>query len=186
MTPAERDRAINYLHGTRQNLLNGTERLSPTQLAFKPALDRWSIAECLEHIIVVENFVHDRIVDALRQPADSSKRSAYEGKDEALIERIVGRVERAQAPEVVHPGGRWSHDRLLPEFRVARGRSLDLVAKTDAPVRQYLFPHPAFGPLDCYQWMLVIGAHGDRHRVQIEEVAASAGFPVAAQGKATP
>ncbi|HXJ17018.1 MAG TPA: DinB family protein [Candidatus Polarisedimenticolia bacterium] len=185
MTPAERDRARDYLHKTSENLLGATRGLSQSQLAFRPAPDRWSIAQCLEHIIVVENFVHDRIVDALRQPADSSKRSAYEGKDEALIERIVGRVERAQAPEIVHPAGRWPHDRLLPEFRAARGRSLDLVAKTTAQPRQCFFPHPVFGPLDCYQWMLLIGAHGDRHRIQIEEVAASPGFPSAAQGRAT-
>jgi hypothetical protein len=171
MTPAERDRARDYLHKTSENLLGATRGLSQSQLAFRPAPDRWSIAQCLEHIIVVENFVHDRIVD--------------EGKDEALIERIVGRVERAQAPEIVHPAGRWPHDRLLPEFRVARGRSLDLVAKTTAQSRQYFFPHPVFGPLDCYQWVLLIGAHGDRHRIQIEEVAASPGFPSAAQGRAT-
>jgi hypothetical protein len=30
------------------------------------------------------------------------------------------------------------------------------------------FPHPAFGPLDLYQWLAVLGLHEERHRRQIE------------------
>ena len=30
------------------------------------------------------------------------------------------------------------------------------------------YPHPAFGPLNFYQWLAFIGVHDDRHLGQIE------------------
>ena len=35
MTPAERERAINYLHKTREDLIRSTQGLSSTQLQYK-------------------------------------------------------------------------------------------------------------------------------------------------------
>jgi uncharacterized damage-inducible protein DinB len=180
MTPAEREKVISYLNQSRQNLLNTADKLSPTQLQFKPAPDRWSVAGCVEHIIVVENRIFDLITVALQQPGDGSKRSAFEGRDEALVERVVNRAERVQAPEAIHPVGRWPQDHLLSEFEFARTRSLDFAAKTGAELRRHFAPHPRLGEFDCYQWLLMIGAHGERHRAQAEEVIASADFPRAA------
>lgn len=180
MTPAERERMINYLNESRQNLVNTADKLSPTQLQFKPAPDRWSVAGCIEHIILVEDRIMLRISSALQQPVDESKRSAFDGRDEDLVERIVNRAERVQAPEAIHPTGRWPQDRLLSEFDLARNRSLDFAAKTDAELRRHFAPHPRLGEFDCYQWLLMIGAHGERHRAQAEEVIASANFPRAA------
>ncbi len=180
MTPGERERAIHALSESRERLLAMVQRLSPSQLAFKPAADRWSVAECVEHIIVVEQAILGRITGALQQPADAAQHSAFEGSDEPLVERVTNRSEKVQAPEMIHPTGRWPHDQLLAEFRAARGRTSDFAAKTDADLRQHLTPHPRLGPLDCYQWLLLIAAHGERHRAQAEEVMASAGFPRAA------
>jgi len=53
MTPAERERAAAYLAETRENLVCSTRNLWRAQLQFKPAPERWSVAECLEHIVVV-------------------------------------------------------------------------------------------------------------------------------------
>jgi hypothetical protein len=33
------------------------------------------------------------------------------------------------------------------------------------------------GPLDAYQWILLISAHSERHTKQIEEVKADPNFP---------
>jgi len=181
MTPAERERAVNYLTQSRDNLLRTVRGLSREQLQFKSAPERWSVADCLEHLILVENRrIGEGIPAALQQPVDSARRSAYEGRDDELVRLVAGRAQRVQAPEPVRPVGRWPHDRLIPEFEAARKRSTDLVATTRANLRQYLSTHPLFGDLDCYQWLLLIAAHSDRHRTQIEELVASPGFPRAA------
>jgi uncharacterized damage-inducible protein DinB len=180
MTPADRERAVSYLSQTRDNLLRATSGLSPAQLQFKPAPDRWSVAECLEHIVTVENRVFDGISSALQQPADSSKRSAFDGRDDELVQGVTDRNNRRQAPEAVLPASRWPHDQLLREFQSTRKRTIDFAAGTDSNPRHHFFPHRAFGDLDCYQWMLLVAAHGDRHRAQIEEVIAAPNFPRAA------
>ena len=79
MTPGERERAINALDESRERLLATVRRLSPSQLAYKPAADRWSVAECVEHIILVENSIlgcdpEDRTA-ARRFAADRSSRT---------------------------------------------------------------------------------------------------------------
>jgi len=181
MTPAEREHVLNCLSESRDNILRSTRGLSREQLHFKPGPDRWSVAECLEHLIMVENRrIGEGMAAALKQPLDGSKLSAYQGRDEELVRLIENRAERAQAPEPVRPAGRLPDDRLLQEFEAVRKRTSDFVATADADLRKHFSPHPRFGDLDCYQWLLLIAAHSARHRAQIEEVIASSGFPRAA------
>lgn len=180
MTPGDRERAISYLQQTRQNLLNATEKLSPAQLRFKPSPDRWSVAECLEHIITVENRCLDGITNAMQQAPDSSRRSAFDGRDDELVQVLTDRTNRRQAPEVIYPSSRWPPEKLVSELEAVRRRSLDCAANAPDDFRKHFFSHRAFGDLDCYQWILLVAAHGDRHRVQIEEVLAAPNFPRAA------
>lgn len=180
MNSSERQRAISYLTQTRDNLLRATSGLSPAQMQFKPAPDRWSVADCLEHLITVENRCFDGISNALREPADSAKRGGFDGRDDELLQIITDRSSRRQAPEAIHPSGRWPQDQLIREFEASRKRTVDLATNIDCDPRQHFFAHRAFGDLDCYQWMLLVAAHGDRHRAQIEEVLAAPNFPRAA------
>jgi hypothetical protein len=177
MTPAERERVSSYLLETREKLLRTAKGLSPTQLQYKPASDRWSVAECLEHITVTEGFILANINNTLQQAAGSSIPGMG---DDGIVQMVADRSTRVKGPERLMPAGQWAHDRLLGEFESTRKRTADFAAATDVPLRQYAFPHPMLGALDCYQWLLVIGAHGERHRLQAEEVMADAGFPRAA------
>jgi hypothetical protein len=174
MTPAERDRVASYLADTRERLVSSTRNLWRAQLQFKPAPDRWSVAECLEHIIVVEGLILSSIEKALQQPPASSKPAM---SDDEILRTVVDRSFRVRGPERLMPTGRWSHDQLLSEFDAVRKCTCDFAASTNAPLRDHGYPHPMFGHFDCYQWLLAIGGHGERHQAQAEEVMADAGFP---------
>jgi uncharacterized damage-inducible protein DinB len=174
MTPAERERAATYLAETRENLVCSTRNLWRAQLQFKPAPDRWSVVECLEHIIVVEGLILSNIEKTLQQAPASSKPAM---SDDEILCTIVNRTFRVKGPERLMPTGRWSHDQLLSEFDAARKRTCDFVTSTKAPLREHGYPHPLFGQLDCYQWLLAIGGHGERHRAQAEEIMAEEDFP---------
>src|SRR5260370_10752724 len=50
VTPAEKDNALQYLETTKKNVLEATKGLSEAQWDFKPAPDRWSGAQLMEHI----------------------------------------------------------------------------------------------------------------------------------------
>jgi len=54
LTEADRDKAVQYLATTKKDVLDATKGLSDAQWNFKPAADRWSVAECMEHIAAYE------------------------------------------------------------------------------------------------------------------------------------
>lgn len=152
-------------------------RLSPAQLHYKPAPDRWSIAECVEHIIIVEGFLLANVENTLQREADITRAVMA---DDAIVERVVARLTRVKGPDRLMPTSRWPLDKLLPEFEAVRKRTADFTANITTELRQHTFPHPILGPFDCYQWLLFSGAHGERHRAQAEEVMADSRFPRAA------
>lgn len=174
MNPAERERAVTYLEKTRDDYYRAARGLSPNQLRFKPAADRWSIAELFEHIIIVEGRVNDRFEKVLAQPPGESRSSMA---DDQLVRLTAERTNKLQAPEVVSPSGRWPDDHLLEEFATVRNRSIEFARTTNADLRRHSMPHPFFGQLDCYQYLLLLSAHCERHLAQAEEVMAHPNFP---------
>jgi hypothetical protein len=180
MTPEERQKAAAYLNETRDNMLRAAKDLSPAQLQYKPAPDRWSVAECLEHTAIVETFVFGSIQNSIKEAPGSPR---TELTDDVLVGRVTDRSGRAQAPERIVPTGRVPGDQALAEFQAVRKRLSEFIATTNVPLRQFAFPHPRFGQVDCYQWVLLAAGHGDRHRKQAEEVIADAGFPRAVSAR---
>jgi uncharacterized damage-inducible protein DinB len=177
MTSAERETLLKHLEESRERLLRMAKNLSREELHYRPAADRWTVAECMEHIVIVEARLLGVIQKTLETEPDPSRRSAMEGQDDALVAGLVARVARFQAPEFVVPTGRWPDEQLIKEFEDARRQTRAFAAGTNADLRRHFFKHPVIGDLDLYQWLLLIAAHSDRHRVQSEEVMASPGFP---------
>jgi uncharacterized damage-inducible protein DinB len=185
MTPAERKFALHHLTESRASLLRTAQGLSRDQWHYRPAPARWTVAECVEHIVTVEARVLGRIQNSLENDPDPSRRSALHGQDHELVSNTVARVVRFQAPEILVPTGRWPHEQLLPQFEAARRLTQDFAVNTQADLRQRFFKHPAFGDLDLYQWLILIAAHCDRHRIQSEEVISTPEFPRPHQANAT-
>jgi DinB family protein len=171
----ERDRVLHYLADSRELLVHGVDGLSADQQSFRPAEDRWSVADCIEHITVVEENILktiQRILQGPPQPAET------EGKDQTILQMVPARATRVKGPAAVMPTGRWpDFEELLLQFEATRERSLRFTAVTQADLRVYAFPHPILGPLDCYQWLLFLAAHCERHVRQMEEVKSDPAFP---------
>src|SRR4051794_12858442 len=71
-TLSSEDRAagLSYLEETRAEVLAATKGLSEAQWNFKPAPDRWSVAEVAEHIASAEDFLRDMIQEkVMKAPA---------------------------------------------------------------------------------------------------------------------
>ena len=81
-------------------------------------------------------------------------------------------------PPQVDPTNRWPEfEELMRQFENTRERSVNFAAATEADLRSHFSPHPFLGDLDCYQWLLFMGLHCERHVRQMEEVKADMGFP---------
>jgi hypothetical protein len=177
MEEHERQLAVGQLNAGRERLLGLVHGLTAEQWKFRPAEGRWSINECLEHVMRVENRVLGLIGDKLKtggaEPEPPARTDDAVLKT-AILDRRVGR----QAPEPARPIGQWPDStQLVEEFRKTRQRTSEFAATTRENLRGYFSPHGFFGPLDCYQWLLLLGLHGDRHAQQIQEIKAAPGFP---------
>jgi uncharacterized damage-inducible protein DinB len=179
LTSDEREQALKLFQESRDNFLKSISGLSQKQWTFKPAPDRWSVAEVAEHITVSESTLLGLVQSRLMQsPADPAKRDQVKGKDQLIITKVPDRSHKAQAPEMLRPTGRWATEaELVKTFESSRDATMNYVRTTNDDLRDHFFDHPAFGTLDGYQWLLLIATHSTRHTEQIEEVKADANFP---------
>jgi hypothetical protein len=160
-----------HIDRARARLLAAVENLSEEQQAFSPAPDRWSTAELVEHLSIVEGNVATLLDRLLGKAEESGAAPAAPGAfDPVSIEEFVeqARVVKYEAPERIRPAGLPLADSLarLKDSRAALHALRPRVERADG--RALRFPHPAWGPLDLYQWLLFVGAHEDRHLAQIE------------------
>jgi hypothetical protein len=179
LSAEERAAALKSLQATHDAFLQSIAGLSEKQWRFKPAPDRWSVAEVSEHIAVSESMIFGMVQSKIMtSPADPSKRAEVAGKDEIILTKVPDRSHKAQAPEFLKPTNRWAtREELTQAFEDSRKATMDYVRTTNDDLRDHFGPHPILGPMDAYQWILLISAHSERHTKQIEEVKADPNFP---------
>lgn len=175
----DRDFGMSYLHATRKMFLDSVAGLSDAQWTFKPSPNAWSIAECAEHIALSEDMLFNvATVKAMQTPATPEKAAELKGKDEMLLKMLPDRSKKAQAPEQLKPTGRWKTPReAVAAFKKSRDAHIAYLNKTGDDLRAHVLDHPAFGPLDGYQWLLLLSGHTERHTLQILEVKKAPGYP---------
>jgi hypothetical protein len=99
--------------------------------------------------------------------------------DPLVLGLANAREIKFNAREAVRPTARWPEKtELILEFRKTRARTLAFASETELSLRDHFFPHIAFGDLDAYQWLVVIGRHTVRHGFQIKAIKACLAFPV--------
>ena len=179
LKPEERAAALKSLQTTHDAFLQAISGLSEKQWRFKPAPDRWSIAEVSEHIAVSESMIFGFLQTKIMQgPPTPEKRAEVKATDAQILMMVPDRSRKVQAPEFLKPTGRFAtHDDTVKAFEQARQATMDYVKTTNDDLRDHFGPHPLLGTLDAYQWILLISAHSERHTKQIEEVKADPNFP---------
>ena len=81
--------------------------------------------------------------------------------------------QKLAAPERVHPQGTQSIAESLSKFDENRRALNELRPRIEAvDSSNTAFPHPFFGNLNLYQWLVLIGLHESRHLHQIEGILA--------------
>jgi hypothetical protein len=178
MEAQERQLVMEQLVSSEARLLGLVEGLTQAQWRFREDAERWSIAEILEHLVVFEGFITAAVTNALKGPAESEKTALAGAKEPLVLGLAESRDKKLKAREATRPAGRWVDGaELIAEFRSARARTIAFAAETECDLRGHFFPHIAFGDLDCYQWLVVLGQHTLRHCLQIEKILGDLRFP---------
>jgi hypothetical protein len=176
VTQADKDRALQYLESTKKNVLEATKGLSEVQWNFKPAPDRWSVAQVMEHIAAAEDFL--RTLDkekVMVAPAGEAGRDVKK-TDDAVLAMVPDRTNKVQAPEPLVPTNRFgSPEGSIKHFVESRAATEDFL-KSTAGLRGHVMDSP-MGKLDGYEFILLVAAHSERHTKQINEVKADPNFP---------
>ena len=176
VTQAEKDKALQYLETTKKNVLEATKGLSEAQWNFKPAPDRWSVEQVMEHIAASEDFIRGMLKEkVMMAPAGEPGRDVKK-TDDAVLAMVPDRTTKAQAPEPLVPTNRFgSPEGAIKHFVESRGTTEDFL-NTAPGLRDHVTDSP-LGKLDGYEFVLFIAAHSERHTKQINEVKADANFP---------
>lgn len=176
VTQAEKDHALQYLETTKKNVLEATKGLSDAQWNFKPAPERWSVAQVMEHIAAAEDFIRALVKEKVMvAPAGEAGRDVKK-TDEAVLAKVPDRTNKVQAPEPLVPTNRFgSPEGSSKHFVESRAATEDFL-KTTAGLRDHVLDSP-LGKLDGYEFVLFIAAHSERHTKQINEVKADPNFP---------
>jgi len=179
LTAAEREALVKDLEQTRSAFLASVQGLSEAQFRYKPAPDRWSVAEVAEHIAVSEDRMAKNVTDKMmRTPTAPELLAQVQHDDERIRQILKDRSNKRQAPEMLRPTGRFpSLTQVQAAFTQRRDQTLAYVRDTKDDLRGHAAAHPALKALDGYQWLLLMSAHCARHTAQIEEVKADPRFP---------
>jgi len=154
--------------------------LTEAQANFRPDENQWTIAEIVEHVSIVnDGFL--RLTHKLLKEAESAARPPKADLNLGHTSLDENGQQRGAfpAPERVRPKGGVSVEDSLAKLRASLAGIVEIQPRLEAvDLSEQVIPHPALGPFNAYQWLVLLGEHEDRHRGQIERLKAVAGFPV--------
>jgi len=184
LTPSELEQGRLYVEQTGNYVVGATKGLSDAQWHFKPTPECWSIAELVEHMVMVQELVLGPIREQLAKAPASPVHPDHKQVDGIAVHQFPSRQAKFQAPEAVRPSGQQAPAVACERLLKNNGRLIEYLESTP-DLRHHLRESPplkaiskgAFELMDGYQWVLAAAAHTERHTKQILEVKADARFP---------
>lgn len=160
----------------RERLKETVSDLTDEQANFLPEGEKWSVANLVEHIAIVENGI-TRIFAKLLTEAQAAGAAATQGEakiSEDFLQKLSwGRTQKFEAPERVHPSGEKTIAESMAKLDENRQKLEELRPLFESvECSDFKFPHPAFGDLSAHEWLALLGGHEMRHIQQIKNLLA--------------
>ena len=172
LTEVERQRLAAHLEMTGRWFVDEVTGLTPAQLAFKRGPDEWSIAQVIDHLLVVGPIYWDDLHAALKSPAGARQST---NSDADILWYGIDRTLREKAIPTEVPTGRVRDlTSALAEYRKHHERLLEYIKSTKDDLRAHVVARQGS---DAYQWALLISTHEQRHILQIREIKSAKAFP---------
>jgi hypothetical protein len=162
---------LTYLDEQRSVLRSAFELIPAEMRDRPPAADRWSAANIVEHLAIVETrvckFLSDRIEEA--RPGLVAETTTVPILPTIDYKRIYDRSVRFKAPETAIPTGLNAASAWIALENAGSMIRAMLRANDGIALSPVTHPHPRFGSLSVYEWIAFLGAHEVRHAEQIRE-----------------
>jgi hypothetical protein len=172
------DELLKHLDHHQAEFRKAYESVPKDRRNTKPAPDRWSAANVVEHVAIVNGRVAGRFAKQIAE-ARAGGHAPESAHDPILptidLARVLDRApaNRIQAPDPIQPTG-LDADAAWAALEQSNAALKDALASGDGlALGTIMAPHPLFGPLSIYQWAAFTGAHQSRHAAQLREIVAS-------------
>ena len=175
MSTEDREHLLVHFEMTTQMLAEQVRGLSPKQLEYKASPDRWSIREVVSHLAVAEPDYWRDLQKALKASPDMKEKKST-ATDADILWYGIDRV--------VHTKTGGGHEKVntykdlgdaLGKFQALRATMIEYIKTTDVDMRAHSFGNQEV--IDCWQWMLEISTHAERHIQQVREIKNDLNFP---------
>jgi DinB family protein len=166
---------LRHLDTQHEHLRKAVESVPRDQRETKPTPDRWSVAEVIEHLSIVETRI-ERVFSAKLAEARAAGRVAAERETTPVVgtidmDRVLDRTRRITAAEAALPSGKLDADEAWAALERARSSLSESVRSADGlALSEIVQPHPVLGPINLYQWIAFVGGHEARHAAQVMEL----------------
>ncbi|QUW22954.1 DinB family protein [Sporosarcina sp. Marseille-Q4063] len=149
----------------REKLLIEVNSLTDEDLNWKPAENRWSVRQVMEHLYLMEV----SIAKTIKHQLSTGERKITSDKP---IERTTNRSVRVEAPNFAQPGDAFAKlDELKSKLSASHSQLRDIAETiTEEELAAKSYPHPVFGDMSLKQWIPFVGYHELRHVEQIKEI----------------
>lgn len=168
MNAEKRATALKVLSDNQNALLAFLEKVDTNLFVHQPA-ERWSIAELVEHIILVEKGVLGGIQKAGTKPKEAPINKPL--AEEKFRQLMRNRTRKIEAPTHFIPKGIFiDKATAIAAFNTHRVKVTNFVNTTDIALTHVGFPHMALGMLNGIDWIVFMAGHCERHILQMEEI----------------
>jgi uncharacterized damage-inducible protein DinB len=167
MLLSEKQSLFETLNNGRDALETALAGVDDAMASRKPPSGGWSILECVEHMVLSEQYLLTRL-----RIAQLSADPPHPSRESKIAARAADRSRPIEAPSVSQPSGRYRglHE-ALAAFDAVRAETLEYVENLNDDPRCWTTDHPLFpGPVTCQETLLMIAAHPTRHAQQILEI----------------
>jgi hypothetical protein len=161
---------INLLSTTlddgRNAVVTAVDGLSEAAAHAKPG-NGWSALDVLEHLTIVEG----RFVGWIEKGERYDAAQVDHQKEGRLTGMMLDRSTKVQAPDPVHPTGRFQTlAAAIEAFTAAREATKQVVAERGDDLYLVKAAHPRFGEINGVELLNLLAAHSRRHADQIREL----------------
>lgn len=169
MTTAERTEILEHLQQSKTDLLTAVEDISNEDFMKKPSDDIWSIAEVVEHLVLIDESLYKGILHKAENIPDTTPETT---PNEKILHIVPNpKYGKVVAPKHLTPQAIYnSKEEALMAFSTSRDRIENFTKTTDLPLERIAFRHFALGLLNGKNWLVFIAAHCQRHINQIRNL----------------
>jgi hypothetical protein len=165
------------LDNSRSVLKAAVDQVPTTLRRTRPADDRWSVAEVLEHLAKVNRLFAEYIATSVAKARASGLGPEQQPRaplSTDIVNKMKDRSARRQARDIVLPSGSVECDDAWADLDRSREDIRQAVLEADGlALGSVTAEHRFFGVLNVYQWVELTAEHECRHADQIREIAAT-------------